>query len=60
MSTKFITTKDKSIADKLETQGFRPVSFAYGVYTFVNDGAIKLSFSSDEMKKVCYTNKLHV
>lgn len=60
MPTKFITTKDKSVADKLEAQGFHPVSFSYGVYVFANNNSIKLNFGADELKKVYYTNKLHV
>lgn len=60
MPTKFITTKEKYIADKLKAQGFSLVSFSYGVYTFVNNGAIKLNFNSEDIKKVYYTDKLHV
>ena len=60
MPTKFIATKDKSIADRLKAQGFHPVSFSYGIYTFTNDGAIKLNFNSEDSKKVYYTDKLHV
>lgn len=60
MPTKFITTKDKLIADNLKEQGFHLVSSSYGIYTFVNNKSLKLNFNADDIKKICYTDKIYV
>ena len=53
----FITTTDKSTADKLIAEGFKLVSNIGNSYTFLNE--TRKNFNFEEVKKnVVYTNTL--
>lgn len=59
-SKKFIITQDKSMSDKLIARGFLLLSNNSGVYTFVNQMPEKFSFNEFDVKKLHFTNKLHL
>ena len=59
-SKKFIITKDKSMSDKLVAHGFLLLSNNSGVYTFINRMPEKFSFNELDVKKLHFTNKLHL
>lgn len=56
---KFIITKDERTADALEAQGFEMISFKNGMYTFINDGAVRMNFSKLEKGTYKFTNKMN-
>ena len=57
---KFIITKDESIANKMLAKKFKLVSAISGVYTFINQSPEKFSFDESDVKKVHFTNNLHL
>lgn len=59
-SKKFIITKDKSMGDKLIAHGFLLLSSNAGVYIFVNKTPEKFSFDEFDVKKLHFTNNLHL
>ena len=59
-SKKFIITKDKSMSDKLIAHGFLLLSNVSGTYTFINQTPEKFSFNEFDVKKLHFTNNLHL
>jgi hypothetical protein len=59
-SKKFIITKDESMSNKLIAHGFLLLSNIAGVYTFVNETPEKFSFDMFDVKKLHFTNNLHL
>ena len=57
---KFIITKDESIANKMLAHKFKLVSAISGVYAFINQSPEKFSFDESDVKKVHFTNNLHL
>lgn len=57
---KFIVTKDESIANKMIAYKFKLVSAISGTYIFVNETPEKFSFDMFDVKKVHFTNNLHL
>ena len=57
---KFIVTKDEATANKMIAYKFKLVSAIAGVYTFVNEAPEKFSFDVFDVKKLHFTNKLHL
>ena len=56
---KFIITKDENTAMQLEMQGFEMINFQDGVYTFLNDGEVRMNFGKLEKGKYKFTNKMN-
>ena len=54
----FIITQDKSVCDTLLASGFNLLSESYGVYTFVNEIKENFNFSSVDVTKIYFTDKL--
>lgn len=54
----FIVTKDKEIANKLISKGFRLVVKMNNTYTFENKPNGQFSFEDIDIKKIAYTNIL--
>lgn len=60
----FIYTMEKSIADRLQKQGFTLLSDNNGNYIFMNNGVLTFDSDEDEEKqkeiltKIAYTNVL--
>lgn len=59
-SKKFIVTKDESIANQLIAYQFKLISNIAGVYTFVNNTPEKFNFDMFDVKKLHFTDKLHL
>lgn len=59
-SKKFIMTQDKTVCDKLVANGFCLLSENCGVYIFINQAPEKFSFDEFDVKKVHFTNNLHL
>ena len=57
---KFVITKDEAIANKMIAHQFKLVSAISGVYTFINKTPDKFSFDEFDVKKVHFTNNLHL
>ena len=57
---KFIVTKDESMANKMIANQFKLVSAISGVYTFINKMPEKFSFNEFDVKKLYFTNNLHL
>lgn len=57
---KFIVTKDEAIANQLLAHRFKLISTIAGVYTFVNDSPEKFNFDIFDVKKLHFTNNLHL
>ena len=57
---KFIVTKDECVANKMLAYKFKLVSAISGVYTFINQSPEKFSFDESDVKKVHFTNNLHL
>ena len=57
---KFIVTKDEATANKLLAHHFKLISTIAGVYTFVNDAPEKFNFNAFDVKKLHFTNNLHL
>ena len=57
---KFIVTKDESMANKMIANQFKLVSANSGVYTFINKMPDKFSFNEFDVKKLHFTNNLHL
>lgn len=53
--TLFIKTKDKETSDTLQAEGFQLVDYVDGVWTFINNPDLPLTFDN---KKVAYSNML--
>lgn len=53
--TLFIKTKDKETSDTLQEEGFQLVDYVDGVWTFINNPDLPLTFDN---KKVAYSNML--
>lgn len=56
----FIVTQDKPTADKFKAAGFQLVSYANGIYTFINSTPQNFSFSEVDVTKIAYTNMLSI
>ena len=59
-SKKFIITQDKTMSDKLIAHGFLLLSNVSGTYTFINQMPEKFSFNEFDVKKLHFTNNLHL
>ena len=59
-SKKFIITKDKSMSDQLVAHGFLLLSNVSGIYTFINKTTENFSFNDFDVKKLHFTNNLHL
>ena len=57
---KFIITMDEFIANKMIANQFKLISANSGVYTFINKMPEKFSFNEFDVKKLHFTNKLHL
>lgn len=57
---KFIVTQDKSMSDKLIAHGFLLLSNNSGIYTFVNKQPENFTFDKFDVKKLHFTNNLHL
>jgi hypothetical protein len=57
---KFVVTKDEAIANKMIAYKFKLVSAIAGTYTFVNETPDKFSFDMFDVKKLHFTNNLHL
>lgn len=57
---KFVVTKDETIANKMIAHKFKLVSAIAGVYTFVNETPEKFAFDVFDVKKLHFTNNLHL
>lgn len=54
----FIKTTDKETAEKLIAEGFKLISQANNVYTFLNQPPQNFSFDETIKKKIAYDNIL--
>ena len=59
-SKKFIITQDKSMSDQLIAHGFLLLSNTSGTYTFVNQAPENFTFNEFDVKKLHFTNNLHL
>ena len=59
-SKKFIMVQSESVANKLIAHGFRLLSNINGTYTFINQAPEKFSFNEFDVKKLHFTNNLHL
>lgn len=57
---KFIITQDETIASKLIAQNFKLISAISNTYIFINQAPEKFSFDEFDVKKVHFTNNLHL
>ena len=57
---KFVVTKDEATANKMLAYKFKLVSAIAGVYTFVNETPEKFSFDVFDVKKLHFTDNLHL
>jgi hypothetical protein len=57
---KFIVTQDELMANKMIASRFKLVSAISGVYTFINEMPEKFSFNEFDVKKLHFTNNLHL
>lgn len=57
---KFIMTKDETMANQLIASQFKLISNIAGVYTFVNNTPEKFNFNKFDVKKLHFTDKLHL
>ena len=54
----FIKTTDKVTADKLKTAGFKLISQANNIYTFLNNPPQNFNFDVIDQKMIVYDNIL--
>lgn len=57
---KFIVTFEKSMADKLLSQGFQLVSNIGDSYYFMNTTPKNFTFSKEDKKHIAYTNMIAI
>ena len=57
---KFIMIKDESIANQMIACKFKLVSAMAGVYTFINKAPENFTFDIFDVKKLHFTDKLHL
>lgn len=57
---KFIVTKDELIASRMISNQFKLISATSGVYIFINKMPEKFSFNEFDVKKLHFTNNLHL
>lgn len=57
---KFIVTKDEATANKMIANRFKLISDTAGVYVFINKIPETFSFSEFDVKKLHFTNNLHL
>ena len=57
---KFIVTTDELMANKMIANQFKLVSANSGIYTFINQVPEKFSFNEFDVKKLHFTNNLHL
>ena len=57
---KFIVTTDELMANKMISNQFKLVSANSGIYTFINKMPEKFSFNEFDVKKLHFTNNLHL
>ena len=57
---KFVVTKDESVANKMIAHKFKLISAISGVYTFINEVPEKFTFDMSDVKKIHFTDKLHM
>lgn len=55
---KFIKTQDAELANTLRTLGYKELKEQGKFFVFINNG--KVNFSTEEKKKLMYTNKMEV
>lgn len=55
---KFIKTQDAELANTLRTLGYKELKEQGKFFVFINNG--KVNFSTEEKKKLIYTNKMEV
>jgi hypothetical protein len=55
---KFIKTQDAELANTLRTLGYKELRAQGKFFVFINNG--KVYFSTEEKKKLIYTNKMEV
>ena len=60
MKQNFIKTTDKSIAEKMISEGFKLVSHVGQVYTFLNDMPESFHFDDIDKKHIAYSNVLNI
>lgn len=58
MKQNFIKTTDKATAEKMISEGFKLVSQAGQVYTFLNDMPESFHFEGKDKKHIVYSNVL--
>lgn len=57
---KFIMTQDENIANQMIACKFKLVSAMAGVYTFINQAPENFTFDAFDVKKLHFTDKLHL
>ena len=57
---KFIVTTDETTANTMIANQFKLVSANSGVFTFINKMPEKFSFNEFDVKKLHFTNNLHL
>ena len=57
---KFIVTTDELMANKMIASQFKLISAHSGVYTFINKMPDKFSFDEFDVKRLHFTNNLHL
>ena len=57
---KFIVTKDEAVANQMIANNLKLVSAISGVYIFINKMPEKFSFGEFDVKKLHFTNNLHL
>lgn len=57
---KFIVTKDEDTANRLLAHHFKLIATTAGIYTFVNDTSGNFNFNTFDVKKLHFTNNLHL
>lgn len=58
MNKNFIKTTDKTTADKLTANGFKLISSAGNIYTFINQVPKNFNFDMIDKKMIVYDNIL--
>ena len=59
-SKKFIVVQYEDVANQLIANGFILLSNIGGIYTFVNKEVENFNFSSIDVTKIHFTNKLYI
>lgn len=59
-SKKFIIVQSEAVANQLVANGFVLLSNIGGIYTFINKEVENFNFSSIDITKIHFTNKLYI